>query len=120
MGPGEENSGKLVSRIREKAREIANEIQAEYILNDGPPGIGCSAISSITGTDAVLLVIEPTISGLHDAKRLVQLVKSFNIAMFAIINKYDINMKASSAVEAFLEKEDIEVLGRIPFDTGMV
>ena len=120
MGPGEENSGKLVSRIREKAREIANEIQAEYILNDGPPGIGCSAISSITGTDAVLLVIEPTISGLHDAKRLVQLVKSFNIAMFAIINKYDINMKASSAVEAFLEEQDIEVLGRIPFDTGMV
>ncbi len=120
MGPGEENSGKLVSRIREKAREIAYEIQAGYILNDGPPGIGCSAISSITGTDAVLLVIEPSISGLHDAKRLVELVNSFGIIMFAVINKYDINEAASSAVETFLKKENIEVLGRIPFDTKMV
>lgn len=120
MGPGEENSGKLVSRIREKAREMANEIQADFILNDGPPGIGCSAISSITGTDAVLLVIEPTISGLHDAKRLVQLVKSFGIAMFAIINKYDINTEASTTVEEFLEAENIKVLGRIPFDKAMV
>ena len=120
MGPGEENSGKLVSRIREKAREIADEIQADYILNDGPPGIGCSAISSITGTDAVLLVIEPSISGLHDAKRLVELVKGFGIDMYAVINKYDINLTASSAVETFLEKQDIEVLGRIPFDTRMV
>jgi len=120
MGPGEENSGKLVSRIREKAREIAGEIQADYILNDGPPGIGCSAISSITGTDAVLLVIEPSISGLHDAKRLVELVKGFGIDMYAVINKYDINVTASSAVEAFLEKQDIEILGRIPFDTRMV
>jgi len=120
MGPGEENSGKLVSRIREKTREIAGEIQADYILNDGPPGIGCSAISSITGTDAVLLVIEPSISGLHDAKRLVELVKGFGIDMYAVINKYDINLTASSAVETFLEKQDIEVLGRIPFDTRMV
>lgn len=120
MGPGEENSGKLVSRIRDKAREIASEQSADFILNDGPPGIGCSAISSVTGTDAVLLVIEPTVSGLHDAKRLTEMVKSFNIPMIAIINKYDINNDASSLVETFLNGNNIPVLGRIPFDTALV
>ncbi|WP_167608184.1 4Fe-4S binding protein [Maribellus sediminis] len=120
MGPGEENSGKLVSRIRERAREIAGEIQAEFIISDGPPGIGCSAISSVTGTDVVLLVIEPTISGLHDAKRLVELVESFNIPMFATINKYDINTDVSAKVERYLKSKQIQVLGRLPFDEKMV
>ncbi|HPF50858.1 MAG TPA: ATP-binding protein [Draconibacterium sp.] len=120
MGPGEENSGKLVSRIREKAREIANEIHADFILNDGPPGIGCSAISSITGTDMVVLVIEPTVSGLHDAKRLVKLVESFRVPMVAIINKYDINTESSMEVEKYLEENNISIFGRIPFDTQMV
>ena len=120
MGPGEENSGKLVSRIREKAHEIAKETKADFILNDGPPGIGCSAISSITGTNLVVLVIEPTVSGLHDAKRLVELVKSFNIAMVAVINKYDINPESGSEVERYLGNNNIPVLGRLPFDTGII
>lgn len=120
MGPGEENSGKLVSRIREEARDIAKEIKADFILNDGPPGIGCSVISSVTGTDLVVLVIEPTISGLHDAKRLVELVKSFKIRMCAIINKYDINIESSSEVEHYFIQENIQVIGRIPFDTEIV
>ena len=63
MGPGEENSGKLVTEVRRKAKEIATEIKADFIINDGPPGIGCSAIASVTGTNLVLLVIEPTLSG---------------------------------------------------------
>lgn len=120
MGPGEENSGKLVSRIREKAREIAKEIHADFILNDGPPGIGCSAISSVTGTDLVLLVIEPTVSGLHDAKRLIELVRTFQVPMFAVINKYDINKEVNADVENYLSTCNIEILGRIPFDTQMV
>jgi MinD superfamily P-loop ATPase len=120
MGPGEENSGKLVSRIRERAREIANEIRAEFIINDGPPGIGCSAISSVTGTDVVLLVIEPTASGLHDAKRLVELVETFNIPMFATINKHDINTEVTAVVEDYLQSKKIEILGRLPFDPKMV
>ncbi len=120
MGPGEENSGKLVSRIREKAREVAMDVHADFILNDGPPGIGCSAISSLTGTDLVLLVIEPTVSGLHDVKRLVELVKSFRIPMVAIINKYDINPEFSLKVEEYLDQNNIRVAGRISFDPQVV
>lgn len=120
MRPGEENSGKLVSRIREKAREIAKEIRADYILNDGPPGIGCSTISSVTGTDLVILVVEPSISGLHDAKRLIQLVQNFRVPMYGIINKYDLNHEFSSEIEKYLAENNIDVLGKIPFDASLV
>ena len=85
MFPGEENSGKLVAEIRGKAREIAKADKLDWIINDGPPGVGCTAISSITGTDHVLLVIESTLSGLHDAKRVAELVRGFKIPLSAII-----------------------------------
>lgn len=120
MGPGEENSGKLVTLIRNKARELAREKQARYILNDGPPGIGCSAIASVSGTDQVLLVIEPTQSGLHDLQRLVELVNSFRVPMVALINKYDLNRAVTKQVEAFLENNQIPLLARIPFDDMVV
>lgn len=115
MGPGEENSGKLVTRIRERAKEIALENKAQFIINDGPPGIGCTAISSITGTNAILLIIEPTVSGLHDAKRLVKLVNSFEIPLFAIINKYDINGEFTAIVENYLHENRIPLIGKVPF-----
>ncbi|QIA08390.1 ATP-binding protein [Draconibacterium halophilum] len=120
MGVGEENSGKLVTRIREKAREIALENKADFVLNDGPPGIGCTAISSITGTNAVLLVIEPTVSGLHDAKRLVELVNSFQVPICAIINKYDINTEFTATVESYLKENKIVLVGKIPFSKMFV
>jgi len=120
MGPGEENSGKLVTEVRKKAREIATETGADFIINDGPPGIGCSAIASVTGTDAVLLVIEPTLSGLHDAKRLKMLVDSFNIPVYAVINKFDINKKITNKVESYLFENNIPLIGRLPFNTKMV
>lgn len=120
MGPGEENSGHLVTHIREHARNIAREIKADFLLNDGPPGIGCAAIASVTGTDAVLLVIEPTVSGLHDANRLKELVRSFNIPMFAVINKHDINLELTNIVEDYLKENNIQLLGKIPFDEKMV
>ncbi|NQU86748.1 MAG: P-loop NTPase [Mariniphaga sp.] len=120
MGPGEENSGKLVTEVRRKAKEIATGIKADYIINDGPPGIGCSAIASVTGTDAVLLVIEPTLSGLHDAERLVELVNSFNIPVFAVINKFDINTEITNKVENYLIENKIPLVGSLPFDTKMV
>jgi MinD superfamily P-loop ATPase len=120
MGPGEENSGKLVTEVRKKAREIATETNADFIINDGPPGIGCSAIASVTGTDAVLLVIEPTLSGLHDAKRLKTLVDSFNIPVYAVINKFDINEKITNKVESYLFENKIPLIGRLPFNTKMV
>ena len=120
MGPGEENSGKLVTKIRDKARQIALEQKADFVINDGPPGIGCSAIASVSGTDAVLLIIEPTVSGLHDAKRLVELVHSFSIPLIAIINKFDINKAFTKKVEKYLNEVQIPLAGKIPFTDKMV
>ena len=120
MGPGEENSGKLVTEVRRKAKELASETGAGYIINDGPPGIGCSAISSVTGSDMVLLVAEPTISGLHDAKRLVELVQSFSIPLAAIINKYDLNEEISQEVENYFAENQIPLVGKLPFTPEMV
>lgn len=120
MGAGEDNSGKLVATVRQKAREIATETNAEFIINDGPPGIGCPAISSISGVDAVLLVVEPTRSGLHDAQRLVSLTNSFNVPVYGFINKFDINLQVSETIEAFLNKNHIPLLGRWNFDVNIV
>jgi MinD superfamily P-loop ATPase len=120
MGAGEENSGRLVTEIRKKAREIAGETSARFIINDGPPGIGCPVIASVTGTGKVLLVIEPSLSGLHDAKRLLELVESFHIPVFAVINKYDINPEITAQTEQFLQKKSIPLIGKIPFDTRLV
>ena len=120
MGPGEENSGKLVTRVRTKAREIAKDTGAQIILTDGPPGTGCAAISSITGTDVVLLVIESSRSSLHDAKRLIELVRQFDIPMFAILNKFDIHKKTSLEIESSLAVQSIPLLGKIPFDESVV
>jgi MinD superfamily P-loop ATPase len=120
MGAGEENSGRLVTEIRKKAKEIANEISAQFIINDGPPGIGCPVIASVTGTGKVLLVIEPSLSGLHDAKRLLELVESFHIPVLAVINKFDINLEITTQTELFLQENSIPLIGKIPFDTRLV
>ena len=120
MGPGEENSGKLVSEVRKKAKELAIEGNAQYLINDGPPGIGCAAISSLTGTDLVIMVIESTISGLHDASRLYELIHSFSIPTYALINKFDINPASTAEIEEFLKEKSIPILGKIPFDKRMV
>ncbi len=120
MGPGEENSGKLVSVVRKRARELAIEGNARYLINDGPPGIGCAAISSLTGTDLVIMVIESTISGFHDAGRLYELIQSFSIPTYALINKFDINPVSTAEIEEFLKEKSIPLIGKIPFDRNMV
>jgi len=120
MGAGEENSGKLVTQVRNKAREIAKAENKDLIINDGPPGIGCPVISSLSGTQMVLLVIEPSKSGLHDIKRLIHLVRDFKIPMKAVINKYDIHLEISSQIAKYLEAEDIPLIGKISFDTAFV
>lgn len=120
MGAGEENSGRLVTEIRKKAKEIAAGNSAQFIINDGPPGIGCPVIASVTGTGKVLLVIEPSLSGLHDAKRLLKLVESFYIPVLAVINKYDINPEITTQTEQFLQEKAVPLIGKIPFDTCLV
>ncbi len=120
MGPGEENSGKLVTQVRKKAAEIALNMNARYIITDGPPGIGCPVIASLTGTGKVLLVTESTMSGLHDAQRLVDLVHMFNIKVYAVINKYDINCEVTRVIEKYLHENNIPVAGKIPFHADIV
>jgi MinD superfamily P-loop ATPase len=120
MGPGEENSGKLVTLVRQKARELAIRGHAKYLLTDGPPGTGCATIASVTGTDAVLVVMEPSLSSLHDADRVIKLVKDFNIPIFALINKFDIHPEMAQQIEDYLISSQVELLAKIPFDEGMV
>lgn len=120
LAPGEENSGKLVSKVREKAKEIAKESWIEQIIIDGPPGIGCSVISAITGVDAVLVVTEPSLSGVHDLKRTLQLTAGFNLPTSVLINKFDINRELSAEIEIYCNENSIEVLGKLPFDPIVV
>jgi MinD superfamily P-loop ATPase len=120
MGPGQENSGKLVTSVRKKAADLALMEHSSYIVIDGPPGIGCPAIASVTGTDAVLLVIEPTKTSLHDAARVVELVNGFRIPIFGLINKSDLHPGMTLQVEDFLRDRSIPLVGKIPFDEKIV
>ncbi|MBE0512003.1 P-loop NTPase [Candidatus Bathyarchaeota archaeon] len=119
LDPGEANSGKLVTLVRYNARQIAEEENSDLILIDGPPGIGCPVIASVTGVDAGLVVTEPTMSGIHDLYRALQLLNHFNILPLVCINKYDINRKNTEKIVNFCEKNKVEVAGKIPFDPIM-
>ena len=120
LSPGEDNSGKLVNIVRDQARETAFETGAEVILIDGPPGIGCPVISALSGTDKVVLVTEPTVSGLHDLKRIVELVNQFRVQAFVVINKYDLNLSMSDKIENWSTKQHLQVIGKIPFSQMVV
>lgn len=118
--PGEENSGKLVALVRNQAKVLAKDRGLDLILSDGAPGIGCPVISSVTGASHALVVTEPTLSGLHDMKRVVELVKGFGIPISAAINKYDLNKDLTQEVEQYCKSEDIPVYGKIPYDESVV
>ena len=120
LAPGEENSGKLVNKVREKAKQIAKESGIKNIIIDGPPGIGCSVISTITGVDAVVVVTEPTLSGLHDLKRTLEVTAGFKLQTSVIINKFDINTEIASKIEDYCNQNSIEVIGKLPFDPLIV
>jgi MinD superfamily P-loop ATPase len=120
LGIAEENSGKLVSKIRQYARETALKHGSEIIITDGPPGIGCPVISSISGVDMVVAVTEPTLSGWHDLERLLELIAQFRTPVKVIINKYDLNENMSSFIENNLYNMKTEVIGRIPYDESMI
>ena len=114
-----ENSGKLVSLTRREARRIAEERGADLILIDGPPGIGCPVIASITGADAVLAVTEPSLSGEHDVARILELARHFHIPAWLCVNKWDINPTLTDRIEASAARLGAPSLGRIPYDRAM-
>ncbi|MDY9926828.1 4Fe-4S binding protein [Methanosarcina sp.] len=115
LGTGEEASGKLVNLVRKKALELADRYSCKFVLIDGPPGTGCPVMAAITGTDLVLVLSEPTVSGLHDLKRAVELTKHFRIPTVTCINRYDINEKKSLEIEAFCRETGIPLLARLPY-----
>lgn len=116
LGIAEENSGKLVSLVRQEARQLAKEKGLDLILTDGPPGIGCPVIAAIGGASAVLIVTEPTISGYHDMERVVQLAAHFNVPAMICVNKFDLNLNLAQDIEKFTKEKGLPCLGLIPFD----
>jgi len=119
LGIGAENSGKLVSTVRDQAKQFAQAIQADWILVDGPPGTGCPVIAAITGVDAVLAVTEPTLSGKHDLLRVLELTRHFKIPAFVCINKWDINPEMTGQIETAATEAGAPVLARIPYDKSI-
>ena len=116
LGIAQENSGKLVAQVRKYSRNIANDKSADYIIVDGPPGVGCPVISSLTGADMVMVVTEPTISGLSDLQRVVQLAHHFDIKACICINKWDINPEVTEEIIRYAEKQKMKVLGKIDYN----
>lgn len=120
LGIAEENSGKLVAKIRQVARDIAKRDKLDYVIIDGPPGIGCPVIASLTGVDHALVVTEPTLSGLHDAGRVMEAAKHFNVPVSLVVNKYDLNPEMTGQIERYCTGQGITVVGRIAFDKTVV
>ena len=117
--PGMENSGKLVTLVRQNAKKLAEEGDFSYVLVDGPPGVGCPVIASLADINVSLVVVEPTLSGIHDLKRALQLLDHFSIEPIVCVNKYDLNEENTSHIASFCSAEDIELVGMIPFDPNV-
>lgn len=120
LGIAEENSGKLVSLVRQAAAKLAEEKECDLIITDGPPGIGCPVIASIGGATALVIIVEPTVSGLHDMKRVADLAVHFKVPGMVCINKYDLNPEITGQIVDFTKKRNMQLLGAIPFDPVFV
>ena len=120
LGIAEENSGKLVTKVRQTAKDIAVREGKDYIISDGPPGIGCPVIASLSGADCALIITEPTLSGLHDARRVADVAKHFNVTVKIVVNKYDLNPVVTNQIEEFCRERGVPVIGKIIFDKKVV
>ena len=116
LGIAQENSGKLVAKVRQQSKKVAAESGAEYIICDGPPGIGCPVVSSLSGANMALLVIEPTLSGIHDMERVMGVCSHFNVPAVVCVNKFDINEDNTRNIERYCASQNVEVAAKIPFD----
>lgn len=119
LGIAAENSGKLVTLVRQEARKVAETEEKEFILTDGPPGIGCPVVASMSRATGILIVAEPSLSGIHDMKRVKELATHFNMPAMVCINKFDLNPKLSFEIEMFSKQAGIEFVGDIPFDPAV-
>lgn len=117
--PGEENSGRLVTLVRQKARNLAEEKGRRLLVTDGPPGIGCPVVASITGAQLAVAVTEPSVSGIHDLERVVEVCRRFDVPVLAIVNKWDIHKKSTEDITELCGKQGIKIVGRIPYDDGV-
>lgn len=117
--PGGENSGKLVARVREEARGIGRKEELDLALIDGPPGIGCAVIASITGASQVVIVTEPTLAGRHDLQRVLDLARHFNIPAAVCVNKWDINSELTEVIEKEARRHGAHFAGRIRYDRSI-
>ena len=120
MGVGQENSGKLVALMRREAEKLAKERNAGLLITDGPPGIGCPVIASVGGATAVLIVAEPTVSGMHDMERVADLAGHFHVPVLVCVNKYDLNLDQAAAIEKTARGRNMTFVGRIPFDPAFI
>ncbi|HNX42854.1 MAG TPA: ATP-binding protein [Bacteroidales bacterium] len=111
------NSGKLVAKVKSEARKIAVSEHIPFIIVDGPPGIGCPVISSLAGATFVLIITEPTVSGIHDLERLIPLIRHFRARMACIINKSDINISKTKEIHDYLKQQNILHIADIPYDS---
>jgi MinD superfamily P-loop ATPase len=116
LSPGEANSGKLVTLVRQNARILSEKENSDLIIIDGPPGIGCPVIASVTGVDVGFVVTEPTMSGIHDLQRALQLLEHFSVTPLVCVNMHDINRDNTEKILRFCKENNIEVAGRIPFN----
>ncbi len=119
LGIAQENSGKLVSLIRNQAKKLAEEEERDLVIIDGSPGIGCPVIASVTGVDQVLAVTEPTMSGRHDLKRVADLAAHFGVPLVVCINKWDLNPSITRLIENDARQRDLPVVGRIRYDRAV-
>jgi MinD superfamily P-loop ATPase len=119
LGAVGENSGKLVSLLRSEARQAAKLRDIDLVLIDGAPGIGCPVIASITGADLVLVVTEPTLSGLHDLERVLHLTHHFGIPASVVVNRYDINKNITRRIEEHAQRFGAALHGRVRFDPAV-
>jgi MinD superfamily P-loop ATPase len=116
LGIAEENSGKLVTLVRQEARKVAEAKKLDLILTDGPPGIGCPVIASLGGSSAALIVTEPTVAGRHDMERVAQLADFFRVPVMVCVNKADLNPESTREIQQYAEQKGYAFLGAIPFD----
>lgn len=116
LGIAEENSGKLVTLVRQQASQLAQKKGLDLLITDGPPGVGCPVIAAVGGVTSALIVTEPTVSGIHDMQRAIELCQHFKVPVMVCINKFDLNPENCSRIEALAREGDFPVVGRVPYD----